>query len=127
VIVGHPGQQRPRALHYARFTPFCLAVFPVAFGSHRKPEAVLIPCEAYERYEALARQRGRLDGALSAAQPVQVKLPGAFGRRCPRSGMPTRRRVLRNKLGLSTSAELVVADGEISHAALLQPKATDMG
>ena len=80
MIVGHPGQQRPRALHYARFTPFCPAVFPVAFGSHRKPEAVLIPCEAYERYEALARQRGRLDGALSAAQSVQVELPGAFSR-----------------------------------------------
>jgi hypothetical protein len=41
--------------------------------------------------------------------------------------MPTRRRVLRNKLGLSTSAELEAAEREISHAALLQPKATDMG
>jgi PHD/YefM family antitoxin component YafN of YafNO toxin-antitoxin module len=51
---------------------------PVAFGSHRKPEAILIPYEAYERYEALARQRARLDNALSAAQSVQVELPGAF-------------------------------------------------
>ena len=54
------------------------AAGPVAFGSHRKPEAVLTPYEAYERYEALARQRARLDGALSAAQSVQVELPGAF-------------------------------------------------
>ena len=30
------------------------------------------------RYEALARQRARLDEALSAAQSVQVALPGAF-------------------------------------------------
>lgn len=54
------------------------AAEPVAFGSHRKPEAILIPYEAYERYEALARQRARLDNALSAAQSVQVELPGAF-------------------------------------------------
>jgi hypothetical protein len=51
----------------------------VAFGSHRNPEAILIPYEAYERYEALARQRSRLDDALSAAQSVQGELPGAFG------------------------------------------------
>jgi hypothetical protein len=54
------------------------AAEPVAFGSHRKPEAVLLPHEAYERYEALARQRARLDNALSAAQSVQVELPGPF-------------------------------------------------
>jgi hypothetical protein len=34
--------------------------------------------EAYERYEAIARQRARLDSALSAAQSVQVELPGPF-------------------------------------------------
>ena len=39
---------------------------------------ILIPYEAYERYEALARQHARLDNALSAAQSVQVELPGAF-------------------------------------------------
>jgi hypothetical protein len=51
----------------------------VAFGSHCKPETILIPYEAYERYEALARQRARLDETLSAAQSVQVgELPGAF-------------------------------------------------
>jgi hypothetical protein len=39
---------------------------------------ILIPYEAYERYEALARERARLGDALSAAQSVQVELPGAF-------------------------------------------------
>ncbi len=36
------------------------AAEPVAFGSHRKPEAILLPYEVYERYEALSRQRARL-------------------------------------------------------------------
>jgi hypothetical protein len=62
----------------ARFRREGAAAEPIAFGSHRKPEAILIPYEAYERYEALARQRARLDSALSAAQSVQVELPGAF-------------------------------------------------
>jgi hypothetical protein len=62
----------------ARFRREGVTAEPVAFGSHRKPEAILIPYEAYERYEALARQRARLDDALSAAQSVQVELPGAF-------------------------------------------------
>ena len=51
---------------------------PVAFGSHRKPEAILLSYEVYERYEALARERTRLDHALSAAQSVQVEIPGPF-------------------------------------------------
>jgi len=61
----------------ARFRREGAAAEPVAFGSHRKPEAILISYEAYERLEALARQRapGR---RLSAAQSVQVELPGAF-------------------------------------------------
>jgi hypothetical protein len=63
----------------ARFRREGAAAEPVAFGSHRKPEAVLLPYEVYERYEALARQRSRLDNALSAAQSVQVELPGSFG------------------------------------------------
>jgi Asp-tRNA(Asn)/Glu-tRNA(Gln) amidotransferase A subunit family amidase len=63
----------------ARFRREGAAAEPVAFGSHRKPEAVLLPYEVYERYEALARQRERLDWALSAARSVQVELPGAFG------------------------------------------------
>jgi hypothetical protein len=62
----------------ARFRRQGAAAEPVAFGSHRKPEAILLPYEAYERYEALARQRERLDWTLSAAQSVQVELPGPF-------------------------------------------------
>jgi len=62
----------------ARFRREGAAAEPVAFGSHRKPEAILLPYELYERYEAMARQRARLDSALSAAQSVQVELPGPF-------------------------------------------------
>jgi hypothetical protein len=40
-----------------------------------EPEAIPMPHEAYE---ALARQRARQDNALSAAQSVQVELPGVF-------------------------------------------------
>ncbi len=63
----------------ARFRREGATAEPVAFGSHRKPEAVLLPYEVYERYEAMARQHARLDSALSAAQSVQVELPGPFG------------------------------------------------
>ncbi len=59
----------------ARFRREGAGAEPVAFGSHRKPEAILIPYEAYERYEALARERARLDDVLSAAQSVQVEVP----------------------------------------------------
>jgi hypothetical protein len=62
----------------ARFRREGAAAVPVAFGSHRKPEAILLPYEVYERYEALARQHARLDTALSAAQSVQAELPGPF-------------------------------------------------
>src|ERR1700678_1439324 len=63
----------------ARFRREGAAAEPVAFGSHRKPEVILIPYEVYERYEALAREHARLDAALSAAQSVQVEVPGPFG------------------------------------------------
>jgi hypothetical protein len=69
-------QQLPGIL--ARFRHEGAAAAPVAFGSHRKPEAILLPYEAYQRYEAIAQQRARLDSALSAAQSVQVELPGPF-------------------------------------------------
>jgi hypothetical protein len=62
----------------ARFRREGAAAEPVAFGTHRKPEAILLPYETYQRYEALARQRERLDWALSAAQSVRVELPGPF-------------------------------------------------
>ena len=62
----------------ARFRRDGAAAEPVAFGSHSKPEAILLSYEVYERYEALARQRARLDTALSAAQSVEVEVPGPF-------------------------------------------------
>src|ERR1700685_4460961 len=62
----------------ARFRREGATAEPVAFGSHRWPEAIVMPHQPYERYEALARQRARLDDTLSAAQSVRVELPGAF-------------------------------------------------
>jgi hypothetical protein len=62
----------------ARFRQEGAAAEPVAFGSHRKPEAILLSYEVYERYEALSRQRARLDSALASAQSVQAELPGPF-------------------------------------------------
>jgi PHD/YefM family antitoxin component YafN of YafNO toxin-antitoxin module len=78
VIQVHPLSEVRQRLSgiLARFRREGAEAEPVAFGSHRKPEAVLLPYEVYERYEALARQRSRLDNALSAAQSVQVELPG---------------------------------------------------
>jgi len=55
----------------ARFRREGAAAEPVAFGSRRKPEAILIPYEAYERYEALARQAG-LPGAFSPEHDQEV-------------------------------------------------------
>ncbi|HVB44630.1 MAG TPA: hypothetical protein VNF47_18280 [Streptosporangiaceae bacterium] len=80
VIQVHPLSEVRRRLSgiLARFRREGAVAEPVAFGSHRKPEAILLPYEAYERYEALARQRTRLDSALSGAQSVQVELPGPF-------------------------------------------------
>lgn len=48
---------------------------PVIFGSHRKPEAIILP---YQEFEALIQQRERLFSALDAMQSVQVELPGPF-------------------------------------------------
>jgi hypothetical protein len=81
VIQVHPLSEVRKRLSgiLARFRREGAAAEPVAFGSHRKPEAVLLPYEVYERYEALSRQHARLDSALSAAQSVQVELPGPFG------------------------------------------------
>lgn len=63
----------------ARFRREGAAAEPVAFGSHRKPEAVLLPYEAYERYAALAREHARLDTARGAPQSVQAEVPGPPG------------------------------------------------
>jgi PHD/YefM family antitoxin component YafN of YafNO toxin-antitoxin module len=80
VIHVHPLSEVRKRLSgiLARFRREGAAAEPVAFGSHRKPEAVLLPYEAYERYEALSRQRARLDFALASAQSVQAELPGPF-------------------------------------------------
>src|SRR5579862_9089211 len=80
VIQVHPLSEVRQRLSgiLARFRREGAAAEPVAFGSHRKPEAILLPYEVYARYEALVRQRMRLDYALSAAQSVQVELPGPF-------------------------------------------------
>ena len=80
VIQVHPLSEVRQRLSgiLARFRREGAAAEPVAFGSHRKPEAVLLPYEVYERYEALVRQHARLDQALSAAQSVQVEVPGPF-------------------------------------------------
>ena len=55
----------------ARFRREGAAAEPVTFGSRRKPEAILIPYEAYERYEALARQV-ELTGAFSPEHNREV-------------------------------------------------------
>jgi hypothetical protein len=60
----------------ARFRREGAAAEPVAFGSHRKPEAIILP---YQEYEALTRQRDRLLNALDVMRSVQVELPGPFG------------------------------------------------
>lgn len=62
----------------ARFRQEGAVAEPVAFGSHRRPEAVIVPYEVYERYEELTRQRDRFNWASSAERSVQVELPGAF-------------------------------------------------
>jgi PHD/YefM family antitoxin component YafN of YafNO toxin-antitoxin module len=78
VIQVHPLSEVRQRLSgiLARFRREGAAAEPVAFGSHRKPEAILLPYEAYERYEELSRQHARLDSALDAAQSVQAELPG---------------------------------------------------
>ena len=80
VIQVHPLSEVRQRLSgiLARFRREGAAAEPVAFGSHRKPEAILLPYEVYERYEELSRQHARLDSALDAAQSVQVELPGPF-------------------------------------------------
>ena len=82
VIQVHPLSEVRQRLSgiLARFRREDAAAEPVAFGSHRKPEAILLPYEVYERYEELLRQHARLDSALNAAQSVQVELPGPFAR-----------------------------------------------
>jgi antitoxin StbD len=53
----------------ARFRREGARAVPVVFGSHRKPEGVLIPYAAYERYEALSRPRAQPEPAESPDTP----------------------------------------------------------
>ena len=80
VIQVHPLSEVRQRLSgiLARFRREGAAAEPVVFGSHRKPEAILLPYEVCERYEGLSRQRARLDSVLDAAQSVQAELPGPF-------------------------------------------------
>jgi hypothetical protein len=48
---------------------------PVIFGSHHKPEAIVLP---YEAYEGLVDRIARLEAALDSARSVQVESPGRF-------------------------------------------------
>jgi hypothetical protein len=77
----------------ARFRREGAAAEPVAFGSHRKPEAILLPYEVYERYETLSRQRtrkatggrsGPSSGSLSATSTPLPRSCEAIPNRCAR-------------------------------------------
>jgi PHD/YefM family antitoxin component YafN of YafNO toxin-antitoxin module len=57
----------------ARFRREGAAAEPVIFGSHRKPEAVVLPFEAYAKLTAELRRRR---AAAEAAGSVLAELPG---------------------------------------------------
>jgi PHD/YefM family antitoxin component YafN of YafNO toxin-antitoxin module len=57
----------------ARFRREGAAAAPVIFGSHRKPEAVVLPFEAYAELTAELRRRR---GAAEAAGSVLAEVPG---------------------------------------------------
>jgi antitoxin StbD len=80
VIQVHPLSEVRQRLSgiLARFRREGASAEPVAFGSHRKPEAILLPYEAYEDYSELREQRRRLEAARNAAASVQAELPGPF-------------------------------------------------
>src|SRR4051812_13821048 len=59
----------------ARFRREGSAAEPVVFGTHRRPEAVLVP---YEAYAEMQDWRRRLHNMLDAGRSVQVEVPGAF-------------------------------------------------
>jgi hypothetical protein len=59
----------------ARFSREGMRAKPVIFGAYRKPQAIVLP---YEAYEAMVDRIARLEAALDAARSVQVELPGAF-------------------------------------------------
>jgi hypothetical protein len=69
--VSEAREQLSRAL--ARFRREGAAAEPVIFGSHRKPEAVVIP---FELYAELIEHRRRRRAAANAAASVLAELPG---------------------------------------------------
>ena len=70
--VSEAREELSRAL--ARFRREGAAAAPVIFGSHRKPEAVVIPFEVYARLVAYERRQA----AAEARASVLAELPGEF-------------------------------------------------
>lgn len=71
--VSEAREELSRAL--ARFRREGAAAEPVIFGSHRKPEAVVIP---FELYEVVMEYQERRRAAASATASVLAELPGQF-------------------------------------------------
>ena len=71
--VSEAREELSRAL--ARFRREGASAAPIIFGSHRKPEAVVIPFEAYAE---VVEYRRRREAAADARASVQAELPGAF-------------------------------------------------
>src|SRR5262245_2276266 len=69
--VSEAREQLSQAL--ARFRREGVAAEPVIFGSHRKPEAVVMP---FELYAELIEHRRRSRAAANAAASVLAELPG---------------------------------------------------
>jgi len=73
--VSEAREELSRAL--ARFRREGASAAPVIFGSHRKPEAVVIPFEAYA--ELMAQRRRRQAVAEARAASLLADLPVAAG------------------------------------------------
>jgi antitoxin StbD len=71
--VSEAREELSRAL--ARFRREGASAAPVIFGSHRKPEAVVIPFEAYALVADVLQRR---QAAAEARASVQAELPGEF-------------------------------------------------
>ena len=71
--VSEAREELSRAL--ARFRKEGVASRPLVFGSHRRPEAVVIP---FEVYTELIEYRRRRQSAAEATASVLAELPGAF-------------------------------------------------
>jgi antitoxin StbD len=71
--VSEAREELSRAL--ARFRREGASAAPIIFGSHRKPEAVVIPFEAYA---GIVEELDRRRAAAEATGSVVVELPGQF-------------------------------------------------